>query len=106
MTFFQTLFTVRSCFQALQRNLKKADKKSPGLLPVLARFVKVNRKCTGCKQYNTGHNRAGCPKLSKNTTKKKKRVKLMELKDRDQGNKRCEEWLEYTKEFCDKKGDD
>ena len=94
------------CSQALQKCLKKFDKNSPGLYkPNIVTFVKENRLCTGCNKYNTGHNRAGCPELLEKTTRKK-RQKLMELKNRDQGNKRCQQWFEMTKSFCEKNGEE
>ena len=30
----------------------------------------------------------------------------MDLKDRDQGNSRSKEWLDFTKDFCERKGED
>ena len=93
------------CFWALKQNLTKFDKKSPVAPPALAKFVKDKRKCSGCNQYNTGHNRSSCPVLAEKKLRQKK-VKLMDLKRREQGNARCQEWMTFTEEFCQKSGEE
>ena len=95
----------QKCSRALERTLKKFDKHSPGLsTPVLVSFVKGVTKCTGCNRVNPGHDRASCPSQPQKATRKK-RQNLMDLKNRDQGNKRCKEWYDYTKDYCDKNGE-
>ena len=96
----------KKCSLAIQRSLQKFDSHSPGFTkPALARFVKGLRKCTGCNKTNPGHNRATCPGLLDKSFRNKK-VKLLDLKNRDQGNKRSQEWYEYTQTFCKVNGED
>ena len=102
---FLPRFVHDNCSKKLQRCVQKIDKKKPVTAPQLARFTKANRKCTGCNEFNTGHNRAGCPTLNKKVPRKK-RQRLLDLKNRDQGNTRCKEWYEMTQKFCQENGEE
>ena len=94
----------RNCFKKVERAYKKSTTKSPKEAPPkIKQFVSRLRKCTGCNQYNTGHNRTSCPEISSNNRQKKR---LMEMINRVKASGRCKEWLEYTEESCKDNNED
>ena len=97
----------RKCFFKIDRAYQKSRKNvAVPDLPNIKKFVTRMRKCTGCNQYNTGHNRGSCPAVTSSKSSRKKEKQLMELTKRENGNTRCKEWFEYTKKFCEDNQED
>ena len=97
----------QKCYMKIDRAYQKSKKNvAVPDLPKIKKFVTRMRKCTGCNQYNTGHNRGSCPEVSSSNSRRKKKKPLMELSKRENGNVRCKEWFEYTEKFCEDKHED